>query len=55
MSKYLPLILKKLTQGHTQQEVAKMIGVSQAAVSSSLKRMKFCPHCNKPLFKVGEN
>ena len=53
MSKSLNEILTKIEEGSTQEEIAKQLGVSQAAVSLAIKRMfsriKFCPHCDKPI------
>lgn len=43
--------VKKILKGMTQVEIAKDLGISQPAVSKALKRLKFCPHCQKPLFK----
>lgn len=43
-------IVAKILQGMTQVEVAREFGISQPAVSLTLKRLKFCPHCNKLLW-----
>ena len=50
MSKRLKQVLAKLCEGMTQVEVAKELKISQPAVSQTLKRLKVCPHCNKPLW-----
>ena len=51
MSKHLQTIIKKMSQNMTQSEIAKELGITQPAISQMLKRVKFCPHCHKPLFK----
>lgn len=51
MSKHLQNVIQRMSKGMTQQEIAKELGISQPAISLMLKRIKFCPHCNKPLFK----
>lgn len=49
MSKHLKNVLLRMSQGMTQKEIARSLGISQPAVSIMLKRIKLCPHCNKPL------
>lgn len=53
MSKHLKNILQRMSENMTQKEIAKELGISQPAVSQALSRIKFCPHCSKPLFNKG--
>jgi predicted transcriptional regulator len=55
MSKHLQSVIQKMSQNMTQVEIAKELGISQPAISLMLKRVKFCPHCHKPLFKESSN
>ncbi len=43
-------VLKRMFEGMTQVEIAIELGITQPAVSQILSRLKFCPHCNKPLY-----
>ena len=51
-SKHFTKIIQRMAKGKTQIEIAKELGISQPAVSQALSRVKYCPHCKKPLYEI---